>query len=282
MKFFTLFLLIALPVIVYSQAKQLNKLLQQYAFHEFRWEKEPPVALQNSKELVAPDIISSDTLQVIKWKNIDSARIFDFSNGSVRIVLYGKVVKYFKCNATDTCSVKYFDSSYKATILADSIFIPLVLKTHGKGPVFSKKIRKNFRKALYHLNKTPVTECYSPVYNGQTVFYRSKTKEIIICNGCSDHQGSTHLTAKNLQHAKKVTLRILSPEMGPVIISFELYIVKAGKAIHISNQGADFNDELLKLTETIQPGDSFIFDQIVVQGRDGSKRTIQTPGFIVN
>ena len=282
MKLFTLFIFLVVPGNMCGQVKQLNELLKQYALNEFNWKKQPPIALQNSRELVVPEAASRETLQVIKWKDIDSAKIFDFSNGSVRVVIYGKVVKYQKCKTTDIGSIKYFDTVYSAATSADSVFIPLILKTHGKEPAFSNKIRKRFKKALYQLNNAPVAEYYNTVHTGQAVFYNRKTSEIIICYDCSSDKRLGKPTAKNLRNAKKLILNgLIYEEHSLVILSFELYIVKSGKAHHISNKGELLNDECLELIKKIKAGDSFIFDQIQVLVPDSSTRRIQAPGFIV-
>lgn len=128
-------------------------------------------------------------------------------------------------------------------------------------------------------------DCYNhkkqSAYGGQTVFYNDTTSEIVICYDSGNHKAFDCL-AEKIRNAKKLTLVGLITQKGVIVISsFDLYIVKGGATSLVSNVGSKFNDELLKLVKTIEPGDSVIFDQVRVQGPDGALRTIQAPGFIV-
>lgn len=281
MKLFLVFVSFILSHHVYAQAKELNVLLNKYAIRDFQWVNQPPLALQDSRELVVPHLIYSDSLLVMNWKDIDSSKILGFKNGSVRLVLYGNVLKFIKCKSTDSCNIKYFDSTYVAGADADSVFIPLILKTHGKVPALTKRIRKRLRRVLLRLNNTPVTEQYNTVQPGQTITYNRRAFEIVICFDCNYHKSQGKLYAKNLRHAKKISLQgLVYQEHLLAIESFDVYISKSGTGAMVSNSGQNFNDELLKLLKTIEPGSSVIFDNLKVRGKDGTIRTIQSPAFI--
>ena len=261
-----------------GQAKELNELLKQYVFNDFLWKEYPPVALQPERELVIPYFISLDSIRVIKWQDIDSIRIFDRYNGTVRITLYGKVVKYQAVVQNELADAAYFARMYRIQSITDSVYIPLRLKTHGEDPPLTDSIRKQFRNSLYQLNNVQVTECYRQVI--KPLSFDFKTKEIVYCPDCDRYKGDGFFDCKLLKKATGMRLRSLGLDnKAPVIKSMEIYFTGIGQPVHIIQVGGIFNAELLKVLKNIQPGTSVIFDQVKVE-YNGVVRTILSPGFI--
>jgi hypothetical protein len=294
MKTALFFLSLVISQSLAGQTKELNELFKKYTGNESLLKNYAPVALQGTKELILPNIGRWNPLGIIKWKDIDSAMIFSYRSGSVLMVLFGKVITYRKCETYDKGCVRYFNGSYKASyILEDKAIISLALTPNDTS---SNKIRKRFKEVLSQLNNIPVTDttyqrdfCFDCNYEQRpaaprpAILYNDTTSEIVYFYDSIDHKGPFHLTANKIRNAKKLTIAGLETQTGGTITlsAVDLYIVRSGTVFHISNEGGAFNDELLKLIKTVEPGDSVILDQVRVKAPDGSIRIIQMPGFIV-
>ncbi len=275
----TALLVIIIPVILSAQAKEFNSFLQQYALKPSIWEKQLPIALQNSKELAAPCFFSPDTLLIVKWEDIDSVRIFDFYEGSVSVVVFGRVLKYKRCQIKDSCNAIYLDSVQISKRRTDSLLIPLILKTHEKSPAFSNKIRKRFIKLIKRLKNIPVVEIYRPVIRKHS--YNGIMQALVLCPECDDYKEPLYFSVKYLQRAKKITFRRLVPDSLSVVSSFKLDVFQDGKISSVVNEGSNFSDELLQLLRVVKTGSIISFEYVKIKLPNGSIRKITMPGFVV-
>lgn len=282
MKLFISFIFFIITGNVFSQATQLNELFQQYtmAFDnttDFVLPQSPPLALQNSKELLVPYPFG-DMLSVIKWKDIDSVRISDTRRGDIILELLGKVVSYTKCKYADKHAVKYYDTSYCRRKTDKRMRIILGSKTDSIRLSRSIKIRQQIKKLFGQLNNTRVAEYYlpPPPPNAQ-VEYDSVTNAIIYYLNYDETKKSL-LFAKDLQYAKGISA-VFGIDLK--IYSFTFYLSnEAGLIGSWGNEGPLFSDEILKPLKGIQPGTVLTFDNVKVVDQKGTIRTIQGFGII--
>ena len=278
-----------------AQAKELNELFKKYTHDESRWRNYTPVALQHSKKFIILNMGKWHPVGVMQWKNMDSARIFSYKTGPVLMVLYGKVVRYRKCESYDRGCVTYLGWSCIPHYTDDKAIISLNLTP---GDTASNNIRKRFTELISALNHIPVPDttypydlCFDckesqpkrPVDPRPAIIYNDTTHEIIYSFDSVDHTGPFHLQAEKIREAKKLRLVGFVTQAGDTFTfsATNVYIVRSGAAFHVKNEGQVFNEELLRLIQSMEPGDSFILDQVQVNGTDGSMRTIQLPGFKV-
>ncbi len=284
MKVILLFILVPISGNVFGQAKELNELIRQYILRQstefvltFTWDKNPPMALQNSRELLVPDPIGED-LSIIKWKDIDSVRLSDIRTGGINVVVFGKVARYVKCKTTGKHNIRYYDTIYCRKNKGYNIRIILASRNDSIKISASNAIRKQVKKAFQQLNNVSVIEDYSPLPPSNALVGYDPVINSIIQYENYDEYKKPVIFAKDLQYAKSFCVAFGCCNIS----SFDLYF--SDGADHLIgqsfNEGTMFNDEILKLLSNIQPGTWLTFDNVKVTDPMGKIRTIQGFGFM--
>lgn len=278
MKWFAVtFLSILVSASSFSQSKKLNKLLKKYAF---TYANHPPTSFQNSKEIVVPETYSpeSSTLYVMKWKNIDSVKIWDTGGNRIRVYLFGKGMEYQLCESDmDTCMATYFSSSYKTERVLKKILFEIECKTETNEQGITKKDRKKLINAFKRLNNTPVIEEY--YLDKNYVYPIIEPPRTGIIAYLAGHLGEVYIPAKEIQEVKELKT-VLSTYK---IVSFVLYATAPGfydQPSPMFNEGAKFNEDILRVMKRIHPGSTIVFDEIMVENGQGIIQKAST--FIIN
>lgn len=268
------FLSILVTASSFSQSKKLNKLLKKYAF---TYANHPPTSFQNSKEIIVPETYSpeSSTIYVMKWINIDSVKIWDTGGNRIRVFLFGKGLHYEMCEREmDTCVTTYFSSPYKKERVLNEIFFEIESKTGTNEDGITKKDRKKLINAFKRLNNTPVIEEYYLDKNYVYPIYEPPRTGIIAY--LAGHLGELYIPAKEIQEVTELKT-VLSTYK---IVSFRYIIAMSHNDAYAYNEGAKFNEELVRVLNRVRPGATIVFDEIMVENGQGIIQKAST--FIIN